>query len=86
MQALNAWLAGHDAGVVLVGPNPDGALPVMHGIVTTQWPEPGAMVNKWDTVTVWVRNDPGEESGVREPRNPVPPAGALSVELSEEPL
>ncbi|MEW9531338.1 PASTA domain-containing protein [Microbispora sp. NPDC049125] len=83
MQALNAWLAGHSAGVLLVGPDPDSPDPVMHGIVTAQDPAPGTLVARWDSVTVWVRHDPGGEAGVREPRRPVPPADALSAELPD---
>jgi hypothetical protein len=40
MQALNAWLIGHDHGLLLQGPDPDSREPVMHGIVINQ--QPGA--------------------------------------------
>ncbi|GGS88924.1 hypothetical protein GCM10010156_54230 [Planobispora rosea] len=83
MQALNAWLAGHDAGLLLQGPDPDGPEPVMNGIVVRQHPLPGALLERWGTVTVWVHHDPGGESGVHEPRRPIPPAGALGAELPE---
>ncbi|MBB4913115.1 PASTA domain-containing protein [Streptosporangium saharense] len=79
-QALNAWLAGHDAGVLLQGPDPDSPHPVMDGVVVAQQPPPGSRIERWGTVTVWVRHDPGE-GGVREPRDPVPPPGTLAVEL-----
>ncbi|MDT5160998.1 MAG: hypothetical protein QOC90_1308, partial [Mycobacterium sp.] len=36
MQALNAWLIGHDHGLLLQGPDPDSPEPVMHGIVINQ--------------------------------------------------
>jgi hypothetical protein len=38
MQALNAWLVGHDHGLLLQGPDPDSPEPVMHGIVINQQP------------------------------------------------
>ncbi|MEV8636107.1 PASTA domain-containing protein [Streptosporangium sp. NPDC051023] len=83
-QALNAWLAGHDIGVLLQGPDPDSPQPVMNGIVVAQEPPPGSRVKRWGTVTVWVRHD-GGGSGVREPRRPAPPFGALRTELPGEP-
>jgi len=58
MQALNAWLAGHDAGVLLAGPDPDGPRPLLHGLVTRQNPPPGTLLHRWDLVTVWVRDAP----------------------------
>jgi hypothetical protein len=79
-QALNAWLAGHDVGVLLQGPDPDSPDPVMDGIVVAQQPLPDALVPKWTPVTVWVRLNPGDGSGVREPRDPVPPLRTLSAE------
>jgi beta-lactam-binding protein with PASTA domain len=82
-QALNAWLAGHDAGVLLQGPDPDAAQPVMNGIVVAQEPAPGTLVERWGTVTVWVRLDPGDGSDVREPRHPTPPLGVLRIGLPE---
>lgn len=81
MQALNAWLAGHDAGVLLIGPSPDGPESVMHGIVTQQEPLPGARVVRWGTVKVWMSDRGGGSAGVREPRHPKPPAGGLAEEL-----
>ncbi|NAS25115.1 PASTA domain-containing protein [Herbidospora sp. NEAU-GS84] len=83
MQALNAWLVGHDAGVLLIGPSPDGPESVMHGIVTRQEPLPGARVSRWDTVKVWMRDGGGGSAGVREPRTPKPPAGGLAEELPD---
>nr|WP_036319954.1 PASTA domain-containing protein [Microbispora sp. ATCC PTA-5024] len=83
MQALNAWLAGHDHGLLLQGPDPDGPDPVMHGVVVSQAPPPGTRLHRWATVTVWVRHDPGDPGGVREPRRPIPPEGALESELPE---
>jgi hypothetical protein len=79
-QALNAWLAGHDVGVLLQGPDPDSPDPVMDGIVVAQQPLPDALVPKWTPVTVWVRLNPGDGSGVREPRDPVPPLRTLRAE------
>ncbi|MFI6504338.1 PASTA domain-containing protein [Nonomuraea typhae] len=79
-QALNAWLAGHDAGVLLQGPDPDGPQPVMDGIVVAQDPAPGVRVARWAPVTVWVRPGPDDDSGVREPRRPEPPVNTLKAE------
>jgi hypothetical protein len=72
MQALNAWLVGHDRGLLLQGPNPDAPTPVMHGVVVRQDPLPAALLRRWDPVTVWVEVPEGG-SGVREPRRPLPP-------------
>ncbi|MDH2426629.1 PASTA domain-containing protein [Sphaerisporangium sp. TRM90804] len=85
VQALNAWLAGHEVGVLLQGPDPDSPHPVMHGIVVAQEPPPGTRVDRWDTVTVWVRHEPGDEGGVREPRGPIPPLQAFSLEPPVDP-
>jgi hypothetical protein len=82
MQALNAWVRGHDAEVLLQGPDPDGPEPLMHGIVVAQEPPPGRRVTRWARVTVWVRHDP-DDGGVREPRHPSPPLDALQAELPE---
>jgi hypothetical protein len=73
MQALNAWLVGHDHGLLLQGPDPDSAEPVMHGIVVDQEPEPKSLLRRWDPVTVWIEPPPDDDSGVREPVRPVPP-------------
>jgi hypothetical protein len=54
MQALNAWLVGHDHGLLLQGPYPDSPEPVMHGIVINQQPAPRALLRRWDPVTVWI--------------------------------
>ncbi|MEU1733522.1 PASTA domain-containing protein [Streptosporangium sp. NPDC020145] len=78
-QALNAWLAGHDAGVLLQGPDPDSPQPVMDGVVVAQKPPPGSRIERWGAVTVWTRHDPGE-GGVREPRRPSAPLGTPAAE------
>jgi len=80
LQALNAWLMGHDVGVLLQGPDPDGPDPLLHGMVIAQYPGPGARVARWSPVTVWTRPvPPGDGSGVREPRDPTPPLRTLST-------
>ncbi|RBQ14496.1 serine/threonine kinase [Spongiactinospora rosea] len=84
MQALNAWLAGHDAGVLLQGIEPDGPAPLTDGVVVAQRPAPGSVVHRWDVITVWLRGEPGDGAGDREPREPSPPVGALSRELPGE--
>jgi hypothetical protein len=73
MQALNAWLLGHDHGLLLQGPDPDAPDPVMHGVVVRQSPEPYTQLGRWDPVTVWVEIPDDGGSGVREPRRPLPP-------------
>jgi hypothetical protein len=73
MQALNAWLVGHDHGLLLQGPDPDSPEPVMHGIVINQQPTPRTLLRRWDPVTVWIQPPPEDGSGVREPRRPPPP-------------
>jgi hypothetical protein len=83
MQALNAWLVGHDQGLLLQGPNPDAPTPLMHGIVVRQAPEPPTTLRRWDPVTVWVEI-PEDGSGVREPRVPPPPV-RLYKAIREEP-
>jgi hypothetical protein len=70
-QALAAWLAGHDAGLLLQGPDPDSARPLTNGRVVAQRLSAGVLLNRWDTVTVWVVDD-GDPAGVREPRRPLP--------------
>jgi hypothetical protein len=72
MQALNAWLVGHDHGLLLQGPDPDSE-PLMHGIVVDQQPAPSTLLQRWDPVTVWIKPPPDDDSGVREPARPVPP-------------
>ena len=57
MQALNAWLLGHDRGLLLTGPDPDSPEPLLHGVVADQAPVPGGLRHRWDFVTVWVRHD-----------------------------
>lgn len=70
-QALDAWLSGHDTGLLLQGPDPDGPHPLMNGVVVAQQPVAGTRLARWDTVTVWVA-DGGDPSRVREPRRPLP--------------
>jgi len=81
MQALNAWLSGHDRGLLLTGPDPDSAEPLLHGVVVDQDPVPGGRLHRWDVVTVWIRLPPGDSDGVREPRRPVMPLRADAVAL-----
>ena len=69
-QALDAWLRGHDLGLLLQGPDPDSH-PLLNGVVVAQRPGPGTLMRRWDTVTVWVDGG-GDGSGVREPRRPRP--------------
>jgi hypothetical protein len=71
-QALDAWLVGHDIGLLCQGPNPDSARPLLHGRVVYQRPLPGTTIRRWDVVTLWVRDDPGDLGGDREPRDPLP--------------
>lgn len=81
MQALNAWLVGHDIGLLLEGPDPDSPEPLLHGIIARQVPEPGHWLPRWAVVTVWVRNLPGR-GGVREPRHPYPPTRTATSEFA----
>jgi hypothetical protein len=84
MQALNASVLGQDRGLLLHGPDPDAATPLMHGAVTHQQPPSGARAHRWDPVTVWVES--GRDAGVREPLDPIPPDGTLHTACeSEEP-
>lgn len=69
-QALDAWLIGHDAGLLLQSPDPDSH-PLLNGVVVAQHPAPGAELERWSAVTVWVEGG-GDGSGVREPRRPLP--------------
>lgn len=71
MQALNAWLVGHDHGLLLQGPDPDSPEPLLHGLVVSQLPAPRTRLRRWDPVTVWVR-PPEDGSGVRAPLRPPP--------------
>ncbi|OLF14742.1 hypothetical protein BU204_25360 [Actinophytocola xanthii] len=70
-QALDAWLSGHDAGLLLQGPDPDSPHPLLNGLVVAQLPAAGTRLTRWEAVTVWV-TDAGDPSGVREPRRPLP--------------
>ena len=72
MQALSAWLTGHDLGLLLQGPDPDSPEPLLHGIVVRQRPAPRTRLSRWDPVTVWVHLPPDDGAGVREPRRPPP--------------
>lgn len=81
MQALNAWLFGHDRGLLLTGPDPDSSQPLLHGVVVDQAPVPGGRLHRWDVVTVWIRHGPGDSGGVREPRRPLTPVQADAVAL-----
>jgi len=81
MQALNAWLFGHDRGLLLTGPDPDSSQPLLHGIVVSQAPVPGGRLHRWDVVTVWIRHGPDDSDGVREPRRPLTPMQADAVAL-----
>ena len=82
-QTLNAWLAGHEAGLLLCGPDPDDPDPLLHGIVRKQRPDAGAHLPRWDVVTVWVSDLP--TGGVREPRRPLSPTPKLAgtVDVSD---
>ncbi|WP_211294064.1 PASTA domain-containing protein [Lentzea kentuckyensis] len=71
MQALDAWLVGHDAGLVLQSPDPDSPHPLLNGRVVAQHPAPGTPVERWAAVTVWIEGG-GDGGGVREPRRPLP--------------
>lgn len=84
MQALNAWLVGHDVALLLEGPDPDSPEPLLHGIVVAQVPQPGQCLHRWDVVTVWVANSPGL-GGVREPRRPYPPTLTATAEIAAPP-
>jgi hypothetical protein len=79
MQAPNAWLFGHDRGLLLTGPDPDSSQPLLHGVVVDQAPVPGDRLHRWDVVTVWIRHGPGDSDGVREPRRPLTPMQADAV-------
>jgi hypothetical protein len=81
MQALNAWLFGHDHGLLLTGPDPDSSQPLLHGVVVDQAPVPGGRLHRWDVVTVWIQPGPEDGDGVREPRRPVTPLRADAVAL-----
>ena len=81
MQALNAWLFGHDRGLLLTGPDPDSSQPLLHGVVVEQAPVPGGRLRRWDVVTVWIRHGPGDSGGVREPRRPLTPVQADAAAL-----
>ncbi|MBB5857734.1 PASTA domain-containing protein [Amycolatopsis umgeniensis] len=70
-QALDAWLSGHEAGLLLQGPDPDSPHPLLNGRVAAQLPAPGARLPQWSAVTVWITGG-GDPAGVREPRRPLP--------------
>lgn len=81
-QALDAWLTGHDAGLLLQGPDPDSPHPLINGVVVRQLPVAGARRARWSPVTVWI-TDGGDPTGVREPRRPLP--GHLEAAAAREP-
>jgi beta-lactam-binding protein with PASTA domain len=83
LQALNAWLLGHDHGLLLTGPDPDSSHPLLNGLVADQAPAPGARLHRWDTVTVWIHRGPGDGDSVREPRRPLTP---LQVDAASQPV
>lgn len=63
----------HGAGLVGVGPDPDGpplAELAPDAVVTDQSPESGVRIPSGSAVTLWVERGGG--SGVREPRHPTP--------------
>jgi hypothetical protein len=82
MQALNAWLLGHDRGLLLAGPDPDGPGNLTHGRITAQRPGPGVRLPRWSVVHVSVADPDGGLGGVREPRRPPPPIHELAAEVS----
>jgi len=71
MQALDAWLSGHDSGLLLQGPDPDSPHPLLNGVVVAQLPAPGTRLPRWSAVIVWITGG-GDPAGVREPRRPLP--------------
>ena len=83
MQALNAWLLGHDLGLLLAGPDPDSSNPVLHGVVVDQAPAPGDRLHRWGVVTVWTHRGPGDGDSVREPRHPLAP---VQVDAESQPV
>ena len=84
MQALNAWLVGHDHGLFLQGPDPDSRKPVMDGIVISQQPPPRTLLRRCDPVTVWIQPPPDDDSGVREPLRPLPPERTNRASYDED--
>jgi beta-lactam-binding protein with PASTA domain len=81
-QALDAWLKGHDMGLLLQGPDPDSH-PLLNGVVVAQSPAAGTQLGRWDTVTVWVSGG-GDPAGVREPLRPLP-NHLTEAEAADEP-
>jgi hypothetical protein len=83
-----AW----DAGVVIAAEDPDG--PPLSSltwpgvwVVTAQQPASGSVLRRRGSVVVDFRKRPGEETGNREPRRPLPPFDVLTGErdLAEDP-
>lgn len=70
-QALEAWLRGHDLGLLCQGPDPDSPQPLLHGRVVGQHPQAGTVLHRWDVVTLQLAEH-GDPAGVREPRRPLP--------------
>ena len=90
MHLSDAHRIAHAAGVVLAQPDPDGppltALTWPRGeyIVTSQDPQPGARLWRWDPVVVkWRALDRGDPAGVREPRRPSPGSNNAAAALTE---
>jgi hypothetical protein len=89
MHLSDARRIAHDAGVVLAQPDPDG--PPLAAltwpreyIVTSQEPQAGAHLWRWDSVVVtWSALDRGDPAGVREPRRPSPGSNDAAAALTE---
>jgi hypothetical protein len=79
--------SGHE--LQLVSSDPDGppvGVMIQEGgwLVLAQRPAAGTIVERGSTVWVTaMRGGGGGEAGDREPRDPSPPAGALTVQLDE---
>lgn len=78
---------GHEAGLVVVSADPDGA-PLGEltwpgiWIVTAQHPAPGARLSRWANLVIeFEERRGGEGAGDREPRIPLPDLGTLAAEL-----
>ena len=76
---------GHDAGVIVTSSDTDGpSLGALtwpgRWVVTSQSPEAGKRVRRWDTVVVQFEGDSGGNAGVREPRRPPPDPRAMAAE------
>jgi hypothetical protein len=86
MMVADARRKGHEAGLVVVSADPDGA--PLAGltwpgiwIVTAQHPAPGTRLSRWDNLRIEFEElRGGEGAGDREPRIPLPDPGALAAE------